>query len=70
MGDEATRALRADELEALRVLLDPHPGYAPPLDTVAFLLRRDLVTLRRGMIEITEAGRNVLAATHFRNIPH
>jgi hypothetical protein len=62
--DEATRALRPEELHALRTLLDPHPGYAPPLDTVAFLLRRNLVTLQRGMIEITETGRAVVAAHH------
>ena len=62
MTDEETRALRPQELAALRVLADPHPGYAPPLDTVALLLRRGLVTIMRGKIEITRAGCNLLAA--------
>ena len=64
MPDEQTRALRPEELAALNMLLDPHPGYAPPLDTVAFLLRRGLVTLMQGKIEITKAGRDLLAARH------
>jgi hypothetical protein len=65
MTDERTRALRPQELAALHTLLDPHPGYAPPLDTVAFLLRRGLVSLMHGKIEITQAGRDLLAADQF-----
>ena len=65
MSDEKTRPLRPQELAALRMLLDPHPDYAPPLDTVAFLLRRGLVTLMHGKIEITNAGRDLLAAAQF-----
>jgi hypothetical protein len=48
----------------LRTLLDPHPGYTPPAHTVSFLLLRELITLGRGVIEITQAGRNMLRNTH------
>ncbi|MDF3075333.1 MAG: hypothetical protein K0S54_3000 [Alphaproteobacteria bacterium] len=68
--DDATRALRPEELDALRKLLDPVPGYAPPLDTVAFLLRRELVTLQHGIIEITQAGRDLVAANRLRDRLH
>jgi hypothetical protein len=70
MESDATRSLLPEELTALRMLVDPHPGYAPILGTVAFLLRRQLVTLTQGGISLTQAGRNVLEGGDGRRVLH
>lgn len=62
MTDEIARALQPHELAALRLFVNASRGPAPPLDTVAFLLRRKLIKRGNGIIEITQAGRDVLAA--------